>query len=270
MTKAVLFSSFPGDIPAEMAFKNNLEATAAPTVNDDSADGYFVGSTWFYAGIGYVCTSAVAGAAVWAIMSAGGTTPGQITAPAAATPTGTGGAASLTGGTGGATSGDGGDVAITGGAASAGNGNGGSLVLTGGAKNGTGIAGAIITRGLAVGKQGAPTAKTVSATLTAAELLTGIITVNQGAGATSTLTLPSGTDMQAALSPDFGTDDFFEFTVINTSTVDAEDAALASPGASFTIVGSLDIPAHSGITVVSSGTFRVRETAANTFVAYRK
>lgn len=132
------------------------------------------------------------------------------------------------------------------------------------------VTGDLFVGGQQYGTQGAPVAKTVSSTLTAANLLAGIITVNQAGGAVSTQTLPTGTDMQAALPASFGVNSYFEFTVINTSTVDAEDAALASPGASFTIVGSVDVPAHSGITIVSSGTFRVRKTADNTFVAYRK
>ncbi|MBT9156657.1 MAG: hypothetical protein DDT37_01645 [Firmicutes bacterium] len=60
-----------------------------------------------------------------------------------ATPTGTGGAVSVTGGTGGSTSGPGGATVIAGGAGLAGNSAGGSLTLRGGAGQGTGLAGAI-------------------------------------------------------------------------------------------------------------------------------
>lgn len=46
---------------------NNMTATVAPTVNDDSGDGYAVNSGWFntVTGILYFCQSASAGAAVW-------------------------------------------------------------------------------------------------------------------------------------------------------------------------------------------------------------
>ena len=44
---------------------NNLQAGAAPTANDDSDDGYTVGSIWYYNDIIYVCSDDTVGAAVW-------------------------------------------------------------------------------------------------------------------------------------------------------------------------------------------------------------
>ncbi len=46
---------------------NNLTATTAPGVGDDSADGYSAGSLWFNTAtaIEYVCTNASVGAATW-------------------------------------------------------------------------------------------------------------------------------------------------------------------------------------------------------------
>jgi hypothetical protein len=209
MTKTVLWSSSAGDIPADLAFKNNFAANRAPTVNDDVEAGYSAGSSWIYGSAIYTCVSAAAGAASWVLSQSQSS---------------------------------GGNVAV---------------------------AGNLSVAGLQFGTQAAPVAKTVTGTLTAANLLVGIITVNQGAGEISTQTLPTGTQMEAALPATFGVDSYFDFSIINTSTVDAEDAALASPGASFTIVGSADIPAHSGITIPSSARYRVRKTATNTFVAYR-
>ncbi len=51
--------------------------TAAPTVNDDSADGYAVRSLWFdsAAGILYVATSVAVGAAVWVPVAGTGAAP---------------------------------------------------------------------------------------------------------------------------------------------------------------------------------------------------
>jgi hypothetical protein len=48
---------------------NNLTATSAPTVNDDSGDGYAVGSRWLWAarGLEWVAVSVSSGAAVWQI-----------------------------------------------------------------------------------------------------------------------------------------------------------------------------------------------------------
>ena len=47
--------------------KSNLSATAAPTVNDDSGDGYAVSSVWIdlTADDAYMCLDASLGAAVW-------------------------------------------------------------------------------------------------------------------------------------------------------------------------------------------------------------
>jgi hypothetical protein len=45
--------------------RHNFAAGAAPTVNDDSADGYTVGSLWMHFGGLYICYSSSLGAAVW-------------------------------------------------------------------------------------------------------------------------------------------------------------------------------------------------------------
>lgn len=46
---------------------NNFTATSAPTVNDDSGDGYAVGSVWMWPAQRrqWVCVDATVGAAVW-------------------------------------------------------------------------------------------------------------------------------------------------------------------------------------------------------------
>ena len=51
-----------------------LDATAAPTVNDDSLDGYSVGSEWVDVtnGNAYICLDSTAGAAVWEQINGGG------------------------------------------------------------------------------------------------------------------------------------------------------------------------------------------------------
>jgi hypothetical protein len=87
-------------------------------------------------------------------------------------------------------------------------------------------------------QQGAPASKGAAATLTAAELLGGLI---QYTGAAANLTLPTGT------------------LIINTSAATVTLAA----GATFTIVGTATV--LTGI----SARWRCRRTAANTWVAYR-
>ena len=181
--------------------------------------------------------------------------------------TGVGGAVNLTGAAGGATSGAGGAVNITGGAGTAGNANGGALILTGGAKQGSGIDGTIIERGVLLKSQGAPTAKTVSATLTAVEILAGIITVNQGAAGASAQQLPLASAMDTAV-PTAAAGDAFDFSVINTSTVDAEDASVTT-NTGWTLVGSMDVLAYSAAGTASSGRFRARKTGTAAWTLYR-
>jgi hypothetical protein len=181
--------------------------------------------------------------------------------------TGAGGVAYLTGGAGGATSGAGGNVLVTGGAATAGNANGGDVIITAGAKSGTGKPGAIYLRSTLCISQSSPTAKTTSTTLTAQELGAGIITVNQGGGSTSALQLPDGTALDTAFS-NFTTNDAFDFSVINISTVAAEDASI-TVNTGVTIVGNADIASNAAATDKSSGRFRLRKTGTATWTAYR-
>lgn len=183
--------------------------------------------------------------------------------------TGAGGAASVTGGAGGATSGAGGVASVSGGAGSAGNANGGSVLLAGGAKNGTGIVGGVSLAGIVITSQGNPTAKTVSATLTAAEILTGIITGNQGGAAAASYQLPLATDLVAALPPDaWGTDKMFRFYVINIST-DAAETVTLTTNTGWTLVGKMVLEANTGTSPVPSGMFGVRQTGAGALTLYR-
>lgn len=78
--KTVLFSSQIGDVPANLAFKNNFAATAAPGVGDDSADGYEVGSTWIdvTANLAYTCVDATEGAAIWNLTGDSGIDPAEL------------------------------------------------------------------------------------------------------------------------------------------------------------------------------------------------
>lgn len=118
-------------------------------------------------------------------------------------------------------------------------------------------------------RQVTPTAKTAAATLTIAELLTGIITETDTTGATVAFTLPTGTLTDAGLPSTFAVDDAFEYTIINLSAALA-DTVTVTAGTGHTIVGNPIIDsAHDDAEWLSSGTFRCRKTAANTFVSYR-
>lgn len=128
--------------------------------------------------------------------------------------------------------------------------------------------GPVVINGTVLGTQGSPTAKTVSSTLTGDQLFSGIITVNQGAGATSAQQLPTATDMDA-LSTLLATNNAIRFSVINTSTVDAEDASITT-NTGWTLVGSMDIPAYSAAgSLNSSASFLARKTGTAAWTLYR-
>jgi len=107
-----------------------------------------------------------------------------------------------------------------------------------------------------LGTQTTPTAKAAAATLTAAELATGIITFNGTAGA---LTVPLGTDLDVAF-PSMKVDSSFDFVIINT---DAADAATVTANTGCTLVGVAAVAA------VTSAMWRVRKTGEATYVFYR-
>ena len=115
--------------------------------------------------------------------------------------------------------------------------------------------------------QGAPTAKTVTSAISAAELLTGIIT-STGATGPSVHQLPTGTALAAAITG-IAVGDSFDWSLINTGT-GASDDAVVSANTDHTIVGNGTVGALTDATIISgSGRFRTRYTAANTFVTYR-
>lgn len=109
-------------------------------------------------------------------------------------------------------------------------------------------------------QQAAPTAKTGSATLTIAELLTGIVTATSATAVA--LTLPTGTLSDAGiLAGALAADRAFEWVVINLGS--SSGAVTVGAGTAHTIVGSAIVA------IGTSARFRTRKTAANTFVTYR-
>lgn len=117
--------------------------------------------------------------------------------------------------------------------------------------------------------QPTPTAKTTAVTLTAAELLTKIVTGTHAAGATQAYTLPTGANMD--LAAEFAADDSFDWVLINLSAAAADTVTLTA-ATGHTIVGNPIVQSSHSTTggiYGNSAQFRTRKTAADTFVTYR-
>ena len=110
------------------------------------------------------------------------------------------------------------------------------------------------------GQQPAPTALSATATLTIAQLLTGIVTTSGTVAIT--LTLPTGTLCDAGVTgPALPVNGCFDWAVINAGT--SAGAVTVAAGTGQTLVGSATVA------IGTSAGFRTRKTAANTFVSYR-
>jgi hypothetical protein len=118
------------------------------------------------------------------------------------------------------------------------------------------VTGATVTTGVVYKNQPAQNVETAAATLTIAELLTGII---QYTGALATLTLPTGTLIEGGVPATFPVDMSFDFSVINTGS----GVVTLGTATGLTLVGSMTVG------LASSGLFRVRKTATNTYTVYR-
>jgi hypothetical protein len=114
--------------------------------------------------------------------------------------------------------------------------------------------GAVITE--RIGQRGQPDPGVLDATgaLTAAMMLSGIVT---SAAAAVTGTLPTGTVLDAAVQMDIG--ESFDWSIIKVGA----NAFTVDPAATHTIIGSVTVA------TTTSAQFRTRKTAANTFVTYR-
>lgn len=207
----------------------------------------------------------------------------------AAGATGAGGAVAATAAAGGATSGAGGAADITAGGGTAGNGAGGKATLTGGTAHGSGAGGAVVVTagGTTSGvggqvhlrsdtdtpvliKRAVAGTGTDAETLTVAELFNGIFLQTPSAAAT-TCTTPTGAQISAALSATLAVGDSFEFTLINLGGTTAYDITLTAGASGVTITGSAILaPAADDPSEASSGTWVFVNTAADTWVAYRK
>lgn len=118
-------------------------------------------------------------------------------------------------------------------------------------------------------EQPAPTAMTTAATITVGALATQLITGTQSSGATVAYTLPTGTVLDAGV--DLAIGQGFDFVISNLSAAAADTITLTA-NTDITIVGVAivqSVHVSTGGITGATGTFRLRKTAANTFVCYR-
>lgn len=104
--------------------------------------------------------------------------------------------------------------------------------------------------------QGAPGVLNATGTLTAAMILSGIVTSTSAAATTATLDVGAVVDAAS----EFAIGDSFDWSVINTGP---STFTVTSPDASHTIVGV------GAVLTLISAVWRTRKTAADTFVSYR-
>ena len=135
---------------------------------------------------------------------------------------------------------------------------GATIVIQGGASQVAYAVGLspVITDGGKYQTQGAPGVLNATGTLTAAMILSGIVTSTSAAGVTATL--DTGAIVDAA--SEFAIGDSFDWSVINTGPSTFTVTAAAS---GHTIVGV------GAVLTLISAVWRTRKTAADTFVSYR-
>ena len=126
-------------------------------------------------------------------------------------------------------------------------------------------------RGVILQKQPTPDTLTVTATLTTAQIISGLLLANQGAGAAATYTMPTGSVFEAALKAlpfAMDNDDAFDFSMVNVSTVGAEDVTIAG-ATGMVAVGNMTIASNAAVTDQAWGTFRLRKVDTNSYTFYR-
>lgn len=96
-----------------------------------------------------------------------------------------------------------------------------------------------------------PLSVAATATLTAAQVINGILLVGSGATAAQTYTLPTVALLEAALSNSDKVGTSFEFRVVNLGT--SSGTAIIAAGTGWTVTGSLTmtVPVTTGATMVA-------------------
>ena len=237
-------------------------ATPSYSVNLETGTTVSANSGDITLSTGAVATSGTSG---FVILTTGGSTTlgdsGPIAVQSGGASTGDTGTATIQSGS--TSTGDTGEVQVISGSATTG--ASGNIRFTPGTASST--KGAILNRGTVVKQFAAPTALTTTAAITATQLRVGYATANEGAAGAAEYTFPSGTAIDSEFNS-LANDDCFDFTIINISTVAAEDITVLA-GAGITLVGSVAVQSNDAATSKSTGTWRFRKTAANTFSAYR-
>ncbi len=119
--------------------------------------------------------------------------------------------------------------------------------------------------------QAAPETATDTATLTAAQMLSGILVATPTSAADYTmLTGALLSTAVVAIHPNLTAGDCFDLVIINLGG-SGDDITLTAPASGITIVGDPVVGPVADVATeqMSTGTFRFRYTAANTFIAYR-
>jgi hypothetical protein len=115
-----------------------------------------------------------------------------------------------------------------------------------------------------IGLTDAPISVTATATLTAAQLINGLILANSGVTASAqTYTLPTVSDLEAALANTDRVGTTFQFRVVNLGT--SSGTAIIAAGTGWTVTGSLTmtIPTTTGALLVA------RKSGAGAWTLYR-
>lgn len=129
----------------------------------------------------------------------------------------------------------------------------------------TGVS-SVITENIGRRAQPTPTAMTVSANITPAGLMSGLIIGTHAAGATQNYTLPAGATLDAAVELDV--DESIDWALINASAAAPDTITILQAGADHTIVGAAVVVSANGAPA-NTAVYRTRKTAADTFVTYR-
>jgi hypothetical protein len=147
-------------------------------------------------------------------------------------------------------------------------GNGATIVIEAGEAEALYAVGvtAVITENIGRRAQPTPTAMTVTANITPAGLLSGLIIGTHAAGATQTYTLPTGALLDAAVT--MGIDESVDWALINASAAAADTITLAAAASGHTIVGAV-VVVSADSAPANTAMYRTRKTAADTFITYR-
>jgi hypothetical protein len=114
-----------------------------------------------------------------------------------------------------------------------------------------------------IGLTDAPISLTATATLTAAQLINGLILANSGVTSAQTYTLPTVALLEAALANLDRVGTTFQFRVVNLGT--SSGTAIIAAGTGWTVTGSLTmtIPVTTGALLVA------RKSGAGAWTLYR-